>query len=85
MLLYATAKLPANVWQVKHLHQQGELAWLRLFDGVRTGEDMFQVAYGKHLFDYLRADPAQEALFSRAMANLDHAGGHLTFKSLGID
>ena len=60
--------------QVSHFHEQGQAAWLKLLWGIKTGQPMFEAAFGKPMFEYLRDNPKEEALFSQAMSQLDHAG-----------
>jgi O-methyltransferase domain/Dimerisation domain len=45
-------------------------AWTNLIETVRTGEAAFDHTHGQHLFDYLRDNPEDAAVFDRAMAGV---------------
>ena len=68
--------------QVLHMHDHGELAWLKLPESIRTGVPMFEAAYGKPMFEYLHDNPKEEVKFSQAMTELDHTGGPRTALSV---
>lgn len=42
--------------------------------GITTGAKMFEAAYGKPMFDYLRDNPTEEIMFSQAMTDMDGLG-----------
>ncbi|OYO15492.1 methyltransferase [Enemella evansiae] len=48
-------------------------SWTRMADAVRTGLPAFDLAYGQGQFDYLRAHPAEAALFDDAMTSLSRS------------
>ena len=55
-----------------HQGEEMERAWAQLAWGVKTGGRMFERAHGgEELFDYLKARPATETIFSRAMAEVN--------------
>ncbi len=55
-----------------HQGEEMERAWAQLAWGVKTGGRMFERAHGgEELFDYLKARPATETVFSRAMAEVN--------------
>lgn len=45
-------------------------AWRELFHGVRTGELPFDHVHGVPIFEYLRAHPEEDRIFSRSMASI---------------
>lgn len=45
-------------------------AWGDLLHGIRTGELPFEHVYGQGHFDYLRAHPEEDELFSASMASI---------------
>ena len=62
---------------VRHMaiHQGAEMerAWQHLAYSVKTGQPAFQKAHnGEELFDYLRARPAVEDTFSKAMSEVNN-------------
>ena len=55
-----------------HQGEEMERAWGQLAWGVKTGGRMFERAHGgQPLFDYLKAKPEVEHIFSRAMAEVN--------------
>jgi hypothetical protein len=55
-----------------HQGEEMERAWAQLAWGVKTGGRMFERAHGgEDLFAYLKARPATETIFSKAMAEVN--------------
>ncbi|HXK26113.1 MAG TPA: methyltransferase [Myxococcota bacterium] len=45
-------------------------SWERLHDAVKSGKTAFDLEHGQPIFDYLKAHPAEDRLFSAAMASI---------------
>ena len=69
--------------QVLHMTDHNKPAWDELLWGVKTGGLTFEHSHGgKSEFEWLRANPAEEDKFSKAMKEVDSLGGHFQFDLL---
>ena len=55
---------------LRMINSEAYLAFARLSDSVRTGEPVFEAAFGKPRFDWLADHPVEAALFQQAMISL---------------
>lgn len=55
---------------IRMINSEAYLAFGRLRDSVRTGEPVFEAAFGKPRFDWLADHPDEAALFQQAMVSL---------------
>jgi hypothetical protein len=72
--------------QVLHMTDHNKPAWDELLWGVKTGGLTFEHAHGgKSEFEWLRANPAEEDKFSKAMKEVDSLGKRFHFALLVAD
>jgi hypothetical protein len=56
-------------------------AWGSLLHSARTGENAFQSANGKSIWDYRREDPEKAAMFNRAMTEVSRGSAEAIVKT----
>ena len=60
-----------------------QASWARLIDGVRSGENPFQLEFGTDIWTYRREHPEEAVIFNRAMNSL--TGSTVEFLVSGYD
>lgn len=75
---YLRSDYPKNVKAMILMHNSAEMSrpwYQQLEQGVRSGEAPFQLAHGREFYDYMDVHEEFDALFSRAMDNVDALTG----------
>ncbi|KAK9822555.1 hypothetical protein WJX74_004228 [Apatococcus lobatus] len=58
-------------YMLMHLAADGDLAWAKLAEGVKTDKLPFELANGMGIWQYFKENPEREQVFSKAMATQD--------------
>lgn len=70
---------------VRMINSDPYLAFERLLHSVRTGKPAFDEVFGKPRFDWLADNPAQAALFQRAMVALSQGSNEAVAEAYGFE